>query len=98
MLRLYKDTVAKLIQFLDPTAGVFRTKRLGPVDSDDINRMAKKAWRKAGMTGKFNLTINRKLTTVTGRKADPQTQQIRPSKVWIPSKTARMHTVSFRTF
>lgn len=71
LLRIYRKTVADTILLLDSTAPVFRTKTMTPVDSDDVNRMAKCAWKKAGMTESFNLTINRKLTTVTGRMADP---------------------------
>lgn len=71
LLRKYRKTVTEKVLYLDSTAPLFRTKVNTPLDSDDVNRMAKRAWKKAGMTAPFNLTINRKLTTVTGRKADP---------------------------
>ncbi|KAL4220773.1 hypothetical protein ACF0H5_019041 [Mactra antiquata] len=67
-LKLYARTVRNVFKLIDASAQLFRGNTGQPAD---IKRLAKSAWRKAGMPGEFSLTQMRKLTTVTGRKTNP---------------------------
>lgn len=70
-LLLYSRTIREIYRFIDPTATVFRSKAGKPLSTNKIGKMAKTAWKKAGMKVNMNLTILRKLSTVQGRKLDP---------------------------
>lgn len=70
-LLLYSRTIRDIYKYLDPTATVFRNRAGEPVTTNRIGKMAKAAWKKAGMTVNINMTILRKLCMIQGRKADP---------------------------
>lgn len=70
-LLLYTKTVRDVYKYIDPTAPVFRNRNGEPVSTNLLGKMAKTAWKKAGMEGSMSMTVLRKLTTVQGRKTDP---------------------------
>lgn len=71
LLRLNRNNVSDTVNLLDTKAPLFRKKNLQSIDSNDVNKMCKRAWKRAGITESFSLIIRRKLTAVTGRKAYP---------------------------
>lgn len=60
-LCLYSRTLRDVFKFMDPSATIFRNRAGEPVNTNRLGKMAKLAWKKAGMKVPMSMTILRRL-------------------------------------